>query len=118
MYVQGRIIYFLLFTVVIMCQGRPQGEPTVQPTGKPEPYEYEYKVDDQPSGNYYGQNEIGKDTGRVEGSYFVLLPDGRLMTVSYYVDGESGFVPKITFQDNASPFEKSGSTESNKININ
>jgi hypothetical protein len=30
----------------------------------------------------------------------VLLPDGRLMTVSYYVDGESGFVPTITFEEN------------------
>lgn len=65
-------------------------------------------MEDQPSGNYFGLNEVGKDTGRVEGSYFVLLPDGRLMTVTYYVDGESGFVPKITFQDNASPFGNSG----------
>lgn len=75
-------------------------------------YEYQYKVEDKPSGNYYGQNEVGKDTGRIEGSYFVYLPDGRLMTVTYYVDGESGFVPKITFQDNASPF---GNSESNSI---
>lgn len=73
-------------------------------------YEYQYKVEDQTSGNYYGQNEVGKDTGRVEGSYYVYLSDGRLMTVSYYIDGESGFVPKITFQDNASPFGKSGKT--------
>lgn len=80
-------------------------------------YEYQYKVEDEPSQNYYGQQEVGKDTGRVEGSYFVLLPDGRLMTVTYYVDGKSGFVPKITFQDNANPFGNSGNslTSSNKV---
>ena len=33
----------------------------------------------------------------------VLLPDGRLMTVSYYVDAESGFVPTITFEENFIP---------------
>lgn len=44
----------------------------------------------------------------------MLFPDGRLMTVTYYVDGESGFVPKITFQDNANPFGNNvGNTVSN-----
>ena len=41
--------------------------------------------------------------GRVEGSYSVWQPDGRLMTVTYYVDGESGFVPTITYTDNYTP---------------
>ena len=30
--------------------------------------------------------------GRVDGSYSVLMADGRLMTVSYYVDGDSGSI--------------------------
>ena len=30
--------------------------------------------------------------GRVEGSYSVWQPDGRLMTVSYYIDGDSGSI--------------------------
>ena len=42
-------------------------------------------------------------SGRVDGSYSVWLPDGRLMTVAYYVDGESGFVPTITYTDNYTP---------------
>lgn len=41
--------------------------------------------------------------GRVEGSYTVWLPDGRLMKVSYYVDGDSGFVPSIEYIDDYSP---------------
>ncbi|XP_050536822.1 pro-resilin-like [Daktulosphaira vitifoliae] len=114
MYFKGRLIVFIVFTVIVRCYGRPQEEPTSKSVEKFEPYEYEYKVDDQPSGNYFGQNESGKDTGRVEGSYFVYLPDGRLMTVSYYIDGESGFVPKITFQDNANPFGQSAHADISK----
>lgn len=37
------------------------------------------------------------------GRYSVLLPDGRLMIVEYTA-GASGFVPKITFMENANPF--------------
>ena len=36
-------------------------------------------------------------------SFQVLFEDGRLMTVSYYVDGKSGFVPTITFEENYIP---------------
>ncbi|XP_025423415.1 uncharacterized protein LOC112692830 [Sipha flava] len=108
MFVKERFICLVLFTWIMVIEGRPQVDSMIKTSEKIEPYEYQYKVEDQTSGNYYGQNEIGKDTGRIEGSYFVYLPDGRLMTVSYYVDGESGFVPKITYQDNASPFSNSG----------
>lgn len=37
---------------------------------------------------------------QVSGQYAVWLPDGRLMTVAYTVDGENGFVPKISFDTN------------------
>lgn len=37
---------------------------------------------------------------KVSGQYAVWLPDGRLMTVAYTVDGENGFQPKITFDTN------------------
>lgn len=53
---------------------------------------------------FFNKNELGDESGKVNGAYRVLLPDGRLMTVEYSVDGESGFVPKITFEDNAKPF--------------
>lgn len=61
-------------------------------------------MEDKETELYHGKEEKGNEAGRVEGKYYVLLPDNRLMTVSYYVDGESGFVPTITFEDNASPF--------------
>lgn len=52
--------------------------------------------------NYYGHQETA-DNGRVDGSYHVWLPDGRLMRVQYYVDGDSGFVPTITYEDAYTP---------------
>lgn len=42
---------------------------------------------------------------KVTGKYSVWLPDGRLLTVEYTVEKETGFVPKITFQDNANPLQ-------------
>lgn len=62
-------------------------------------YSYNWGVNDSESKNYYGQEQKSDDAGRVEGKYYVWLADGRLMTVSYYVDGDSGFVPTITFSD-------------------
>ncbi|KAL1494979.1 hypothetical protein ABEB36_010475 [Hypothenemus hampei] len=63
----------------------------------PQPYGYQYKVDSPSSRTVFGQEETGDAQGRVNGNYYVLLPDGRLMNVEYSVVGESGFVPKITF---------------------
>ncbi|KAG6440653.1 cuticle protein 10.9 [Manduca sexta] len=72
----------------------------------PMPYEYKYDVEDQEKTLYFGANEAGDAQGKVSGGYRVLLPDGRLMTVEYTVEGESGFVPKISFENNANPFGK------------
>ncbi|MFJ4184191.1 chitin-binding domain-containing protein [Kitasatospora sp. NPDC089509] len=67
----------------------------------PRSYHYKYDVTD---GDGDGATPAAAEpAGQVQGSYYVLLPDNRLMTVSYQVDGESGFVPQITFQDNWSP---------------
>lgn len=65
-------------------------------------YNFEWAVDAQDYDNYYGQQETAQ-AGRVEGSYYVWLPDQRLMRVDYYVDGDSGFVPTITYEDAYSP---------------
>lgn len=65
-------------------------------------YDFQWEVNNEEYQNYYGQQESANN-GRVDGSYHVLHPDGRLMKVSYYVDGDSGFVPTITFEDNHTP---------------
>ena len=42
----------------------------------------------------FGHAEM-RDRDRTDGKYYVQLPDGRLQTVSYFVDGYSGFVAKV-----------------------
>jgi hypothetical protein len=46
----------------------------------------------------FGHAEM-RDGQRTDGKYYVQLPDGRLQTVSYYVDGDSGFVAKVSYDD-------------------
>ncbi|MCL4121942.1 UNVERIFIED_CONTAM: hypothetical protein GTU68_053173, partial [Idotea baltica] len=65
-------------------------------------YDFVWNVDNEEDASYYGHKE-GAENGRVQGTYYNMLPDGRLMRVDYYVDGESGFVPTITFEGEYSP---------------
>lgn len=58
-------------------------------------------MENPPTNTYFGQNENGDAAGRVVGSYYVYLPDGRMMTVEYSVNGDSGFVPRISYQNQA-----------------
>ncbi|XP_077289667.1 pro-resilin-like [Arctopsyche grandis] len=87
----------IMFAAVVMAA--PQA-----PAEAPMPYEYNYEVKDPEKTLFFNKNENGDESGRVTGGYQVLLPDGRLMKVEYSVDGESGFVPKISFEDNAKVF--------------
>ena len=46
------------------------------------PYSYEYGVKDEYHGNIFGQSEKS-DGKNVQGSYSVVLPDGRKQTVRF-----------------------------------
>ena len=65
----------------------------------PQPYSFEYEVKDD-EGNDYGHKEES-DGRRVEGEYRVLLPDSRVQTVTYYVEGDSGFVADVQYEGEA-----------------
>ncbi|XP_063536076.1 cuticle protein 10.9-like [Cydia strobilella] len=99
---------WLLCVLVVVCVVVRQATaaPAPQQEDPPMPYEYKYDVEDQEKALFFGANEAGDAAGKVNGGYKVLLPDGRLMTVEYTVEGDSGFVPKISFEDNANPFGK------------
>merc|ERR1719234_1462001 len=47
----------------------------------PQPFQYEYGVKDDYSGNAFAKTETQNDLGQVQGSYKVNLPDGRIQTV-------------------------------------
>ena len=65
----------------------------------PQPYSFEYEVQDD-EGNDYGHKEES-DGRRVEGEYRVLLPDTRVQTVTYYVEGDSGYVAEVKYEGEA-----------------
>ncbi|XP_045617843.1 cuticle protein 8 [Procambarus clarkii] len=67
---------------------------------EPPKYGYDWTVQDAESGNSFGQQEA-RDLDNTKGSYTVQLPDGRLQTVTYYVDGDSGFIADVQYQGEA-----------------
>ncbi|QQP51395.1 Uncharacterized protein FKW44_012747, partial [Caligus rogercresseyi] len=72
--------------------GAPPPPPTSSPTT---PYAYNYAVLDAESGNDFSAEEEGDEHGKVVGQYKVLRADGIIMTVTYTVEGDSGFVADI-----------------------
>ncbi|XP_064108689.1 cuticle protein 19-like [Macrobrachium nipponense] len=103
----------LALSVAAVALAAPQGGynyqgPVVQPqysapapeySDAPAQYTFQWDVNDQYSGNYYGHQEQ-RDGPNTQGSYYVRLPDTRLMRVEYYVD-EYGYHPTVTYEGEA-----------------
>ncbi|XP_069974105.1 pro-resilin-like [Penaeus vannamei] len=90
-----------LAALVAVALARPQngyGVPT--PSSGPAKYDFNYAVNDPPSGNDFGHQEA-RDGPSTQGSYYVLLPDGRLQRVTYTVNGDSGYVADVTYEGEA-----------------
>nr|XP_027230859.1 cuticle protein 19-like [Penaeus vannamei] len=66
----------------------------------PAKYDFNYAVKDDYSGNDFGHQEA-RDGYNTQGSYFVLLPDGRLQKVTYTVNGDSGYVAEVSYEGEA-----------------
>lgn len=60
------------------------------------PYTFGYQVSDL-DGNDYGHQEQS-DGHVVTGKYHVLLPDGRVQTVTYTADHVNGYQAKVEYQ--------------------
>ena len=56
-------------------------------------------ADDYSNSNF--QAAESRDKSLTTGSYSVALPDGRLQTVNYQVDGTSGYIADVTYDDQA-----------------
>lgn len=63
-------------------------------------YTYEYAVKDDYTKNDFGAKE-SRNAALTEGKYYVSLPDGRLQTVTYTVDGYNGYVPVVEYSGEA-----------------
>nr|XP_027230857.1 pro-resilin-like [Penaeus vannamei] len=68
---------------------------------EPAKYDFNYAVKDDYSGNDFGHQEA-RDGYDTQGSYYVLLPDGRLQRVTYTVNGDSGYVAEVSYEGEAS----------------
>ncbi|XP_069973970.1 cuticle protein 7-like [Penaeus vannamei] len=73
--------------------------PAPAPVG-PAQYDFNYAVKDDYSGNDFGHQEA-RDGYDTQGTYYVQLPDGRLQTVTYNVNGDSGFLADVAYQGEA-----------------
>ncbi|XP_037802451.1 pupal cuticle protein Edg-84A-like isoform X1 [Penaeus monodon] len=63
-------------------------------------YDFNWAVNHDDSGNDFGHQEA-RDGDHTQGSYYVQLPDGRLQTVKYFVDGDSGYVAEVNYEGEA-----------------
>ncbi|XP_076065086.1 cuticle protein 7-like [Oratosquilla oratoria] len=64
------------------------------------PFEFAYAVKDDYAGNDFAHEE--KSDGDVtSGSYRILLPDGRVQTVTFNADHHNGFVAKVAYEGEA-----------------
>merc|ERR1711936_1014242 len=73
----------------------------------PAVYTWENAVKDDYTSNDFGAKE-SRDGYLTNGKYYVALPDGRLQTVTYTVDGGAGYVPVVEYVGEAQyPAEKS-----------
>ncbi|XP_042242114.1 cuticle protein 8-like [Homarus americanus] len=63
-------------------------------------YNFNYAVEHDPSGNDFGHQET-RDGDNTQGSYYVQLPDGRRQTVTYFVDGDSGYIADVKYDGEA-----------------
>merc|ERR1711881_559804 len=62
-----------------------------------QPYVDHYAVKDDYTYNDFGASE-NRDGYLTSGKYVVALPDGRVQTVTYTVDGGAGYVADVTYE--------------------
>merc|ERR1719433_2221365 len=65
---------------------------------EPQPYKYEYGVQDDYSKAAFAKSETQNEVGAVTGSYKVNLPDGRIQTVTYTADPINGYKAVVSYE--------------------
>jgi len=67
----------------------------------PQPFAYEYGVNDDYSKANFKKSETQDGNGVVVGSFVIALPDGRIQTTKYTADHANGFVAEVTYEGQA-----------------
>ncbi|XP_063589525.1 pro-resilin-like [Penaeus indicus] len=97
--------FIFAFAFLTMALARPEDTPGYDYSSpshgsSPGKYDFNYAVKDDYSSNNFGHQE-DRDGYGAQGSYYVLLPDGRLQKVTYSVNGDSGFVAEVSYEGEA-----------------
>merc|ERR1711970_469693 len=94
---------FLLASMLATCTAAPQGKPYPAQVEDlpPQPYGYQYGVEDEESKASFQKTESQDANGAVLGQYVIALPDGRIQTTKYTADPIQGFVAEVTYSGNA-----------------
>nr|XP_040581130.1 larval cuticle protein A2B-like [Lepeophtheirus salmonis] len=105
----AKILIACLSVNIALVASAPNPPPSYSPYPPPPPpppapvsYGYNYGVVDDESGVNMSADELAEN-GVVSGSYKVVLPDGRMKIVTYTVEGDSGFVADVQFEDAPAP---------------
>ncbi|XP_042883892.1 cuticle protein 8-like [Penaeus japonicus] len=80
--------------------GEPQESSEYSDEAEPPKYDFAFGVKDGYSGADFAHEEA-RDEDETRGSYSVQLPDGRLQKVTYYVDGDNGYVAEVSYEGEA-----------------
>ncbi|CAG0883252.1 unnamed protein product [Cyprideis torosa] len=99
-YSEPRIVTYQQPRIVSYSQPRTQYRSVEDDYSTSPNYNFDWLVKDDYSGIDMGHRENRKDY-ETEGSYHVLLPDGRVQIVTYTVSGDSGFVANVEYQGEA-----------------
>merc|ERR1712088_39809 len=67
----------------------------------PQPFAYEYGVNDDYSKANFKKTETQDANGIVQGSFVIALPDGRIQTTTYTADHTNGSVAEVTYSGEA-----------------
>ncbi|XP_071547103.1 pro-resilin-like [Panulirus ornatus] len=94
----------LLLSLAVLALGKPEGgygggQGSGGGPSAPAQYNFQWDVNDPPSGNFYGHQEE-RNNDDTKGSYYVQLPDGRRLVVEYFVD-QWGYHPTVTYEGEA-----------------
>ncbi|KAK2711051.1 hypothetical protein QYM36_012277 [Artemia franciscana] len=94
------VFILVAFIAVAASQSYPKpsyNTPAYKDKYEYRPYSFDWTVKDDPSYNDYGHQQNTDASGNTQGSYRVLLPDGRVQTVSYTVTPYGGYNADVTY---------------------
>ncbi|XP_042234991.1 cuticle protein 18.6-like [Homarus americanus] len=98
---------FKVAAIMVLAVGVALAFPSDSYKSDPIPYNYAYGVKDEYAGTDFGHSE-NSDGSTAKGSYNVVLPDGRIQTVTYVADHFGGYQAQVSYQGEAQYPHESG----------